>query len=106
MDEGRAVEPTCSRQAWKRATEILVTAKAVLDQGGQQNDADRMVAEANGYIENAMKAAEVCKLSLKGTSRRGARAQDAHAPTLVPELYTGGRDEIPQGPPRASRAAT
>lgn len=95
MDEGRAVEANVfSPKAWKRATEILVTAKAVLDQGGRQNDADRMVAEANEYIENAMKAAEVCKLSLKEHLEARRKAQEAHAPTLVPALYKEAEDKF------------
>ena len=95
MDEGRAAEANVfSPKAWQRATEILVTAKAVLDQGGRQNDADRMVAEANEYIENAMKAAEVCKLSLKEHLEARRKAQDAHAPTLVPELYKAAEDKF------------
>ncbi|MBI5169912.1 MAG: OmpA family protein [Candidatus Eisenbacteria bacterium] len=95
MDTSKASEVhVFAPKAWERATDVLVTAKAVLDQGGRQNDADRMVAEAREYVENAIKAAEVCKLSLKEHLEPRRKAQAAKAPTLVPEMWKAAEDKF------------
>ncbi len=95
MDTSKASEVhVFAPKAWDRANDMLVTAKAVLDQGGRQNDADRMVAEAREYVENSIKAAEVCKLSLKEHLEARRKAQAAKAPTLVPELWKAAEDKF------------
>jgi len=95
MDTSKAAEVhVFAPRAWDRASDMLVTAKAVLDQGGRQNDADRMVAEAREYVENSIKAAEVCKLSLKEHLEARRKAQTAKAPTLVPELWKTAEDKF------------
>jgi outer membrane protein OmpA-like peptidoglycan-associated protein len=63
-------------------------ARALLDQGGRQQEADKVAGEAREYAENALKAGEVCKLSLKQHLDARDRARTAKAPTLVPDLYT------------------
>lgn len=73
-------------KAWGRATERLETTKFLLD-GGRQQEADKAAAEAVEYAENALKAGEVCKLSLKEYVPARDKARAAKAPTLVPDLY-------------------
>lgn len=73
-------------KAWTRAAERLETTRFLLD-GGRQQEADKAAAEAVEYAENALKAGEVCKLSLKEYLPPRDKARAAKAPTLVPELY-------------------
>ena len=89
MDGGKGVEADVfAPRAWARATERLAMARALLDQGGRQQEADKVAGEAREYAENAIKAGEVCKLSLKQYLDARGRARTAKAPTLVPDLYT------------------
>ena len=89
MDGGKGIEADVfAPRAWARASERLAMARALLDQGGRQQEADKVAGEAREYAENALKAGEVCKLSLKQHLDARDRARTAKAPTLVPDLYT------------------
>lgn len=89
MDGGKGVEADVfAPRAWARASERLAMAQAMLDQGGRQQEADKVAVEAREYAENAIKAGEVCRLSLKQYLEPRQRARTARAPTLVSDLYT------------------
>jgi outer membrane protein OmpA-like peptidoglycan-associated protein len=88
VDGGKGVEADVfAPRAWARASERLATARALLDQGGRPQEADKVAGEAREYAENAIKAGEVCKLSLKQHLDPRNRARAARAPTLAPDLY-------------------
>jgi outer membrane protein OmpA-like peptidoglycan-associated protein len=88
MDGGKGIEADIfAPRAWARASERLATARTLLDQGGRQQEADKIAGEAREYAENAIKASEVCKLSLKQYLEPRRRARAARAPTLVLDLY-------------------
>ena len=88
MDGGKGAEADVfAPRTWARASERLAAARALLDQGGRQQETDKIAAEAREYAENAIKAAEVGKLSLKQYLDPRNRARVAKAPTLVPEVY-------------------
>jgi outer membrane protein OmpA-like peptidoglycan-associated protein len=89
MDGAKGAEADVfAPKAWARASERLTMARAVLDQGGRQQEGDKIAGEASEYAENAIKAGEVCKLSLKQYLDPRNRARVARAPTLAPDLYT------------------
>jgi outer membrane protein OmpA-like peptidoglycan-associated protein len=89
MDGGKAAEADVfAPKTWARASERLAAARTLLDQGRGQKEIDRVVAEAREHADNAIKAAEVGKLSLKQYLDPRHKARVAKAPVLVPELYT------------------
>jgi outer membrane protein OmpA-like peptidoglycan-associated protein len=89
MDGAKAAEADVfAPKAWAKASERIVTARALLSQGRSQQDVDKAVAEAREYADNSIKAAEVGKLSLKQYLDPRQRAKVAKAPTLVADLYT------------------
>jgi hypothetical protein len=95
IDSGKAAEADVfAPRAWARASERLATARAAFDQGGRQKEADKIAGEASECAENAIKAAEVCKLSLKQYLDPRNRARAAHAPTLAPDLYAPAEEKF------------
>jgi OOP family OmpA-OmpF porin len=88
MDGARAAEADVfAPKTWARASERLATARALLDQKRSQQEIDKIVAEAREYADNAIKATEVSKLSLKQHLDPRNKARAARAPALAPDLY-------------------
>lgn len=74
-------------KVFKKAFENYLKAKRSIQSGRDQKTINKQVAQAREYTENALKAAEVAKLSLQEYLEPRKKAQEAKAVTLVAELY-------------------
>lgn len=70
----------------KAAAKFAEAGKAI-DRGKKGSKIERLLSEAAEYAENALKAAEVAKLTLAEYLEPRELAKAAKAPSLVPELY-------------------
>jgi len=88
MDAARQMEADIfAPKTWEKVIDAWADAKKDLDRGKKQADVDKHVAEAAEYTANAVKAAEIGKLSLQDYLDPRNRAREAEAPRLVTELY-------------------
>jgi len=88
MDAARHEEADVfAPKAWRKAARCFAEAEQAIEMGKKQRDLDKFVAEGSEYTQNAVKAAEVAKLSLKEYLTPRRKAQEAKAPMLVPVLY-------------------
>jgi OOP family OmpA-OmpF porin len=95
MDSARLAEaPIFAPATWEKADKAFQKAEADLAAGKKQKTLDEHVAEALEYVQNAMKAAEVAKLSLQEHLPPRDKARTARAPTLVPELYATAEEQF------------
>lgn len=95
MDSARLVEADIfAPKTWQKATEAFAKAEKDIDESKKQKNLDKHVAEAREYTENAMKAAEVGKLSLKEYLDPREKARQAKAPSLVPLLYAEAEEQF------------
>lgn len=86
--KGQAAEADVfAPKSWAKAHERTEAARRLLDQKRKQQDIDKVVAEAREFAENAIKAAEVGKLSLQQYLDPRAKARAAKAPALVAAEY-------------------
>jgi OOP family OmpA-OmpF porin len=74
-------------KTWQKAAEAYDKAREAVNRNKKQKTVDQRVSEAREYVENALKAAEVCKLSLQEYLLPREKAKEAGAARLVPELY-------------------
>ena len=74
-------------KTWEKAIEAFEKARKDVAGKKKQGTLDKHVAEAAEYTANAVKAAEVGKLSLQEYLEPREKARDAGAPKLVPVLY-------------------
>ncbi|PKK82863.1 MAG: hypothetical protein CVT49_11780 [candidate division Zixibacteria bacterium HGW-Zixibacteria-1] len=74
-------------KAYEKAEGKLTEAKRAIELQKKQGSVDNLVAESREYAENALKAAEVAKLTLADYLEPRNLAKKANAPVLVPELY-------------------
>ena len=88
MDSARVLEaPIFAPKNWAMADRAFQDASTHKDMQRQQKYIDKDVAKAREYVENAVKATEVCRLSLQQYLEPRKRAIDARAPSLVTPLY-------------------
>ncbi|MFN8179723.1 MAG: OmpA family protein [bacterium] len=93
MDKGKAAEADVfAPKTWAKLLVHAGSAGRMLDQGRKQADVDRAVAEARELADNALKTAEVGKLSLTQYLDPRTKARSANAPALVPALYKEAED--------------
>lgn len=72
---------------WKKASKALTKAEEAINRSKKPKTIDKHVGEATEYVENAIKATEVAKLSLSEYLPARTKAQEASAKALVPKLY-------------------
>lgn len=88
VDSAKIVEADIfSPKSWEKGTRYYAEAAAYLDRGKKQRDVDNKVSKGREFIENALKATEVAKLSLQEYLEPRLKAQKAGAQVLVPKLY-------------------
>lgn len=76
-----------SPKNWKKASKAFAEAKKNVEQNKKQKSIDKKVAEAREFLDNAIKASEVAKLSLSEYLEPRVKAREAKAVSLVPQLY-------------------
>jgi len=95
MDAARLAEANIfAPETWEKAIEAYERALTDINKRKKQKNLDKHVAEAAEYTANAMKATEVCKLSLEEYLGPRTRAQVAGAPARVPELYQEAEEQF------------
>lgn len=72
---------------WKKAEKEYVKAKRSINAGKRQKDIDKAVSRAREYVDNAIKATEVTKLTLQEYLEPRNKARTAKASLLVPKIY-------------------
>jgi outer membrane protein OmpA-like peptidoglycan-associated protein len=88
IDKGKAAEADVfAPKTWAKALERTENAARLADQKRKAADVDKAVAEAREFADNALKAAEVGKLSLQQYLDPRTRARAAKAHTLSAALY-------------------
>jgi len=88
MDSAKVKEAgVFAPKTWGKAVKKYAEATRSFDLGKNQKTIDKYVAESREYAENALKAAEVAKLSLQEYQAPRDKARAAKAPSLVPALY-------------------
>jgi len=88
MDAARLAETDIfAPKTWEKAIKAHQKAEKDIAEGKKQRNLDKHVAEAAEYTANAMKAAEICQLSLQEYLDPRTRARSAGGPARVPELY-------------------
>lgn len=88
MDSARVVEADIfAPKAFAVAEKRFEQSREAVGVGKNQKSIDSYVSEAREYAENALKATEVCKLTLKDYLPPRDKARAAKAPTLVPDIY-------------------
>ncbi len=88
MDSAKILEtPIFSPKTWEKASKAFEKANKEVQQQKKQKNIDKAVSEAREYVENAIRATEVGKLSLQEYLEVRQKANDAKARSLVPALY-------------------
>lgn len=88
MDSAKILEtPVFAPKTWGKAVNAFEKANKEIQQNKKQKNIDKAVSIAREYTENAIRATEVAKLSLQEYLEARQKANDAKAPSLVPELY-------------------
>ena len=100
-DVTRLLDQTTEREAfvfapktWEKAYKAYQKAEQDLAKGKKQKDLDKHVAETREYLENALKATDVCRLSLEQYLPPRDKAIQAGAPQLVKELYLKAEEKF------------
>jgi len=95
MDKATANEAyVFSPKTWQKAYEAYEKAQEAVDKAKKQRDIDKRVSEAREYAENALKATDVCRLSLEQYLPPRNKAIEANAPELVMDLYIKAEDQF------------
>jgi outer membrane protein OmpA-like peptidoglycan-associated protein len=79
--------PVFAPKTWEKAQKKFEEADQAIRQRKKQKTIDEKTAEAREYTENAIKAAEVTKVTLQAYLAPRAKAIEAQAVILVAELY-------------------
>lgn len=88
MDSGLVIEADIfAPKTWENAAKAFQRAQRAVERNKDQSTVDKAVTKAREYAENAIKATEVAKLSLKDYLPPRDKAKKAQAPVLVTELY-------------------
>lgn len=95
MDSARSVEAgVFAPKTFGKAEEQLALAGQYMKAGRTAADVSKYLIKAREYAENALKAVEVGKLSLKEYLPPRDRAKAARAPQFVPTLYTAAETQF------------
>ncbi|UCC44602.1 MAG: hypothetical protein JSU65_01345, partial [Candidatus Zixiibacteriota bacterium] len=95
MDSARVLQADVfAPKTWEKAARAHQKADESINTGKKQKSVDKYVAEAREYVENAIKATEVAKLSLEQYLPQRDRARQTGAPRLVPELYLKAEEQF------------
>ncbi len=87
-DSARAIEaPVFAPISWGAAEKLKVDIEDAIRKNYGQKSLDRKVAEFREYVENSLKATEVCLLTLGEYLPRRNKAIEAGARELVPDLF-------------------
>ncbi len=81
-------------QTWEKAIEAYEDAQKDIQKNKKQKSLDEHVAEAAEYTANAVKAADVCKLSLQEYLDPRDRARAAGGPSRVAMLYAEAEEQF------------
>jgi outer membrane protein OmpA-like peptidoglycan-associated protein len=88
MDSAKVMEADIfAPKAWKKTAESFRKAEQSINANKKQKDVNKNVDRAMEYVENAIKASEVGKLTLKEYLDPRDKAKKAGAPVHVPEIY-------------------
>jgi len=88
MDSARVHEADVfAPKVFLKADKKYMQAKEAMDRGKKQSVINSYVAGAREYIENALKASEVCKLTLKDYLPPRDKARAVQAYMRVPKIY-------------------
>ncbi len=95
MDSAKVMEvDVFAPKVWEKAVQSYQQANKSIDSEKKQKTIDKDVAKAREYVENALKASEVCRLSLQEYLEPREKARQAGGPVLVPELYQKAEDQF------------
>ncbi|MEE9443284.1 MAG: OmpA family protein [candidate division Zixibacteria bacterium] len=81
-------------EVWKKAQQSYEKAKKSVDLRKKQKEVDKNTSKATEYVENAIKAAEVGKLTLKEYLEPRNKAIEAQAPIHVLSLYSKAEQQF------------
>lgn len=88
MDSARVMGATTfAPSTMKKAEEEFGKAKQAIESNKKQSDINSAVNKSTEFAENAIKATEVCKLSLNEYLEPRNKALSVKAVSMVPELY-------------------
>lgn len=88
MDSARVMETECfAPKTWEKAGKAFRRAQSSVESAKKQKTIDKDVAKVREYVENAVKATEVARLSLAEYLAPRDKAREAKAPSLVSQLY-------------------
>lgn len=73
--------------SYEKASRQLAEAQSAIERNKRQSTLDKAVEQAREHIENALKAAQLAKVSLAEYLPQRNKAREAKAHTLEPELY-------------------
>ncbi len=88
VDSARVLEADVfAPRSWEKAMKEYDNASKDVEEAKSQKTLNKHVSEAREYVENALKATEVAKLSLQEYLEPRNKARTAQAHVLVPGLY-------------------
>jgi outer membrane protein OmpA-like peptidoglycan-associated protein len=95
MDSARVLEADVfAPKTFREAEQEYQNARRALDEARKQKTLDKHVTKAGEYANNAIKAAEVAKLSLAEYLDPREKAKTAKAVSLVPDLYGKAEEQF------------
>ncbi len=98
IDSARAVEaPVFAPKTFQKALDKYDDAKMQAERGKVQTEIDKYIAQSQEFVESAFKATEVARLTLADYVGPRAKARDARAHELVPELYQAAEIQFMKG---------
>ncbi len=87
-DSARTMEvDVFAPELWNKAQQKYRQATEAVDRNKKQQDLDLKVTESREFLENALRATEVARLSLQEYLSPRDKAKEAKAALLVPELW-------------------
>ncbi|MFQ5453905.1 MAG: hypothetical protein ACE5D6_06930, partial [Candidatus Zixiibacteriota bacterium] len=88
MDSAKVVEADVfAPKNWGKASKAFSNAQKAINANKNQKNINKSVKKSREYVEHAIRAAEVAKLSLQDYLLPREKAKEAKASTLVAELY-------------------
>ena len=95
MDAARLAEADIfAPKTWEKAIKAYEKSRKDISEQKKQGNLDKHVAEAAEFTANAVKAAEVCKLSLQEYLGPRTKALAAGGPARVPQLYQKAEEQF------------
>ena len=81
-------------RTYEKAAKYFLDAEKAVSVGNKESKINKILAETSEYAENALKAAEVAKLTLAEYLKPRQLAREANAQQLVPELYGKAEEQF------------